>query len=136
MPLYGTFGQVPAMFDFWGIWLLTLIFQRARTMGVTIKGTVMHSRFGGYLWLGSMFGLVKSSKGAQFIEFLACLGIGLLLKSVSPGVGSFVIGGSVALLLVDVIENQLLAMKVQSMRDAEIEMRELSERYQGNRTDF
>jgi hypothetical protein len=131
IPMYATFAKVPEMFDFWVLWLVALFVHRVRTITATVKGIIRHSRDGGQLWLGSLFGLVKSPKGAQFIEFLICLGIGVQLKSVSPGVGSFVIGGSVALLFVALIENQMWSMKVQRMHDAEIEMRALSEMYRG-----
>ncbi|MBS0263427.1 MAG: hypothetical protein JSS02_15905 [Planctomycetes bacterium] len=55
-----------------------------------------------------------------------------MLKTVSPGVGSFVIGGAVALLIVALIENQSLEMKVQRMRDAEIEMQTMAGMYHRN----
>jgi hypothetical protein len=132
IPLYATFAKVPDMFGFWGIWLCAVVVQRLRTLVVVSRGTVMHSRFGGYLWVGSLFGIVKSYKAAQFIEFIVCLGAGNLLKSVSPGVGSFVMAASGALLIVALIENQALEMKVQRMHDAEIEMQTMADMYRRN----
>lgn len=134
--VYGTFAKVPEMFPFLLCWLAALCVQRIRTAWVRGQGHIMHSRDGGYPWLGFLLPSVKRYRTAMLMESAIAFGAGMLLCSVSEGLGHFIMAGAASLLLVYGIERAVLLKEVSQMRDAEIEMRMRTEVYHGHHTDL
>src|SRR5579871_1109540 len=68
--LVGSFGRIPEMFPFLGIWLLAMLCQRASTMRAMRQGVIRHSRYEGDVDTK----LIKSRITVkQFLEPFACL---------------------------------------------------------------
>ncbi|HEX4132934.1 MAG TPA: hypothetical protein VHZ24_23075 [Pirellulales bacterium] len=112
-------------------WLMAFMLQRLRTMKLVRNGWVAHSRYDGYPWLALQLPLVHDERTAKTIEPFLCLLGGMLLYPISEAVGQFVLLGIGSLSIKLSIERQTERVKLQRLRDAEIEQRSLIERYRG-----
>jgi len=118
---------------FFLLWIAATLFHRFRSTSLTKKGAV-HSRSGGYPWLGYLLPWVKTYKGALGMEMLMAFLIGVVLLPHDEPLGTFIIFGGVAAAIKHGVESDLDRGKLTRMRDAEIEHRDLMDRYR--RGDF
>jgi hypothetical protein len=132
---YGAFGHVPEMFTgFLPVWLVFLICRRAQTFNLLRQGWQIHSYYS-YPWLGMLF--ARKESAAKGVEWFVCLVTGAALALyVSEPVGEFVAVASFAMLFVESIHTSVQRRRLQSMVDAELEQRSLSDLYRGRRDDL
>lgn len=133
MVIYVGFTNSHAMAAFLTAWLVVLLCQRIRTYWLWRQGRIMHSRYEGYLWLGWAFPLVRRCSGAKLFEMLFCMTAGALLCGVDLALGEFVLVGFFSLLVKAGIEGEIEQRRLQRMRDAEIEMRQMVEYWNQSR---
>jgi hypothetical protein len=124
----------PAMVSFLAIWFVALALQRLTTFVRSQRGWYEHSRYEGYTWLGFMVPFVRRVEGAKLWEMLFCLMAGAFLLGIDEALGRFVFFGFFSLAGKAAIEGQVERNKVQRMRDSEIEMRGMVDRF--NQRDF
>lgn len=123
--VYGAATEDVAMFYFLGVWLVALALQRMKTFASTSRsGWQGHSRYGGYPWLAKMVcPFVKNETSLHLITGLLCIPIGTLLCPISKPLGAFVIAGCGSMLFTLGVHQELMRVRTQRMRDAEIENR-------------
>jgi hypothetical protein len=126
---YICFTGSPAMVPFLAIWFIALAVQRLITFVRSQRGWYEHSRYEGYPWLGFMAPFVQRVEGAKFCEMMFCLMAGAVLLGIDEALGRFVLFGFFSLIAKAAIESQIEQNKLQRMRDAEIEMRNLTNRF-------
>lgn len=119
---------------FWCLWWIALIYQRIRTFWLYRRGMALHSHFVGHPWLGYMVPFVKKFTTAEFCEVLICMGLGFVFRELDKSFGDFVILGAISLAIKSTIETSVERARLRRMRDAEMEQRDLLERYR--RGDF
>lgn len=106
-------------------WFIALIIRRLQSESA--KG-VRHSCYDGTPWLAMMF--CKSEGTAKrVVEPLLCVGAGLGLAQVSPTVGALVMTGAFAIAMLQSTRSMIDRLRIQKMRDAELEMKHLRELY-------
>jgi hypothetical protein len=130
MLVVGSFGQIPEMWPFLGLWLIVVLCHRASTMRALRQGVIRHSRYEGDVDTK----LIKSRATVkQVIEPLVCVAsaVGFEMAGLSHGFALFVGWGALSLSLVALIGRQLINRRVEAMRDAEIEQGYLAARYRG-----
>ncbi len=127
----GSFGRIPGMLGFIGIWMVVMLCQRASTMRQLRQGVIRHSRYEGdvkakYCQNPSTIKLV--------LEPLACVAWGAVIEytGTSHGLAMFVGLGAVSLFLVATIDRQLDKKRVEAMRDSAIEQSYLAARFRGD----
>ena len=128
---YICFTGSPAMLPFLAIWLVALALQRLTTFVRSRRGWYEHSRYEGYPWLGFMVPFVRRVQVRKVCEMALCLTAGTFLLGVDQGLGQFVFFGFFSLMGKAAIEGQIDQNRVQRMRDAEIEMRQLVDQFNG-----
>jgi len=126
---YACYTASPAMLQYLAIWFVALALQRLTTFVRTRRGWYEHSRYEGYPWLAFMLPFVRDVPGAKFFEMLFCLMAGTFFLGIDEALGRFVLFGAFSLLAQAVIERQGETNRLQAMRDAEIEMRGLADRF-------
>ena len=131
MLLYASFGHVPEMLTYIGVWLIAVIIQRAKTIDMAKKGIIVHSRYWGDPWLALHMPFVRKESAARNMEPMLCVLAGTVLACWSPGVGGFVVFAGVANAVAEAIVREADRKKLEAMRDAEIEQRYLAARYRG-----
>src|SRR5260221_7497558 len=78
MLLVGSFGRIPEMWPFLGIWMIAMLCQRASTMGAMRRGVIRHSRYEGDVDTK----LIKSRATVkQVLEPLACATAGVFIET-------------------------------------------------------
>lgn len=130
MLLVGSFGRIPEMWLFLGVWTIAMLYQRASTTRARRRGIIRHSRYDGDVDTK----LIKSRTTVkQVLEPLACVVFGVFFEAMgsSHGFALFIGWGAFSLCLVATIDRQLEIKRLQAMRDAEIEQRCLAARYRG-----
>lgn len=126
----GSFGRIPELISFIGIWMLVMLYQRANTMRQMRRGVVRHSRYEGDV-------KAKYCRNPETVrhvlEPLACVIFGVLIEftGISHGLAMFVGSGVVSLSWVAAIDRQLVNKRVEAMRDAAIEQEYLAARFRG-----
>ena len=131
---YGSFANSEAMWFFFLLWLLAMLRQRIKGIQNRRIGVVVHSRYSGYPWLSwKMFPRIKDETNARGADGLICITVGGLLSYVDPALGWFIGVGGVSLLFVEALTVELTKKRLQAMRDAEIEQRDLAEHYRQGR---
>lgn len=131
----GTGDQL--LIDFFWLWLVALICQRAYTAKLVRQGWIEHSRYTGWPWAAMTCKWVKSEKKAKdMAEPLLCFGFGAALIPLSAVLGEFVMAGCASLLIQRTMQNQVNIVRLRRMRDAEIEQRQLADRFRGLSDDY
>jgi hypothetical protein len=121
-----------AMCAFMFVWFAALALQRLAMFVQGLRGHYEHSRYEGYPWLGFMVPFVRRVQGAKLCEMLICLIAGPLLMGVDDALGSFVFFGTFSLMGKAAIEGQIEQNRIQSMRDARIEMEYYADQFNGD----
>jgi hypothetical protein len=130
-------GDPGAFLNFLYAWLCALVVQRVRTAKMVNAGLIEHSRYSGWPSLTlKLFPFIKSEMRAKGVEPGLCAVAGVLLAPMSPPLAAFVFCGAFALAVVRGMEQQVNRMRVQQMRDAEIEHRQLAMRFRGELKEF
>lgn len=130
MLLVGSFGRIPEMWPFLGVWMIAMLYQRASTTRAMRRGVIRHSQYEGDVDTK----LIKNRTTVkQVLEPLACVVGGVFFEAMgmSHGFALFIGWGAFSLCLVATIDRQLEIKRLQAMRDAEIEQRYLAARYRG-----
>lgn len=131
---YGSLTNCYPMFVFFIVWLLAVIAQRLNQFANWRRGVILHSRYSGYPWLAwKLFPRIKLEANAKAMEAFLCLGIGGLLTHVHPLLGGFVMCGFLSIMFCEFIQVEFTRKRLQAMRDAEIEQRNLAEQYKAGR---
>jgi len=131
----GSFGRIPEMWSFFGIWLLAMACHRVSTMRALQQGVIRHSRYEGDVDTK----LIKSRTTVKLVlEPLVCLLFAVLCQFIglSHGFAMFFVCGAFALFLVAAIDQQLDNKRLEAMRDAAIEQSYLASRYRGETEDL
>jgi len=128
MIVYGGFANCDLMVPYMGIWLVLIVFHRIRTAWLLRRGWSIHTRYQGTPWLGFMVPFVRKTETAKFWETSSCLVIGPYLCYVNESLGQFILFGYFGLLAKWAIDNHIEIKRIQRMRDAEIEMRDMVDR--------
>lgn len=110
------------------IWIAFVLMHRAGTMNNERKGIFLHSQYAGDPWIAKLV-CRDDDFARRYVEPFLCLTVGTLLCPLSETVGAFVIFGAIALGMVEVIQGQVSRVRLQKMRDAEIEMQYYAERF-------
>jgi hypothetical protein len=113
-------------------WFGMLLVQRQRALSFAKQGRYEHSHYSGFpvLMLKLLPGL-KTELKAKNAEPLLCLAAGFLAYLAAPGLGGLVMFAAMSLFVTRSFEAAAAYRRVQQMRDAEIEMRQLAMRYRG-----
>lgn len=112
-------------------WFGALIYQRITTAVNSRKGIITHSRYSGFPALTmKLFPFIKKESTARaWGEPVLLVLVGLLLFQLSEPLGVWVMLGSVSLVMVHGIGEQIDRRKVQAMHDAQIEQEYLAEQF-------
>lgn len=124
--------QTGGMLLYFFAWLVALMTQRAITIRNEVAGRYQHSKYTGWPVVAMKFCKTEST-AKRWVEPFLCVVFGIALLQVSESVGTFVLCCAMALVMADGISSFVDYMRVQKMRDAEIEMRRLREMYRGRR---
>ncbi len=131
---YGSFANSGAMWVFLLLWILAMLQQRMKGIQNRNKGIAIHSRYNGYPWLSfKLFPRTKDETSARGVDGFLCIVAGALLSYVDPALGCFIGVGGFSLLFVEALIVELRKKRLQSMRDAEIEQRDLADHYRNGR---
>jgi hypothetical protein len=136
MLIYAVKTRTPAMLWYMAAWLVMVAYRRLETFRLVRSGVPLHSRYAGFPWLGMKLPTVKTVAGALNAEIVLCLAAGVLLRPASEAVGGFFLLSGFGLTMVRIIDVQATKMRVQRMRDAEIEQRYLADLYRNKRNDY
>jgi hypothetical protein len=110
------------------VWFCALIYQRVSMFRAWMRGDVVHSRYTGDPWLGWLF--FKNEFAAhQGVDIAVLLLAGYLFGQSSPLFGKVIWGAIVAHFMVFAYEWQYTRLRLQRMRDAEIENQYFSDAY-------
>eukprot|EP00456_Euglypha_rotunda_P018008 TRINITY_DN162_c0_g1_i29.p1 TRINITY_DN162_c0_g1~~TRINITY_DN162_c0_g1_i29.p1 ORF type:complete len:192 (-),score=51.23 TRINITY_DN162_c0_g1_i29:427-1002(-) len=128
--VYGGLMNSYAMYLYLLAFLLAVVGQRMQTFQNWRKGDIQHSRYNGYPAIALKLFPKLKEMDAKGIEAFMCLGIGWLLTHVDPALGWYVMGGFFSILLSEGISAEIRKQRLQAMRDAEIENRQLASEYE------
>jgi hypothetical protein len=115
--------------DFSLVWFAMIVMQRLKTVWLVRRGAVMHSRGDGYPWLGFLIPLIKRDNTARAVEFAALFALGLWLADFDGGMSRLVVVSSLCLVVKNAFEEEIVRKRLRAMRNAEIEQRDILERY-------
>lgn len=127
----GAFPDQGGMSFFW-LWLGALLFQRVTSDRNRLKKKIItHSRYSGFPALTmKLFPCIKQESTARAIgEPMLLVLLGLLLYQVSEPLGAWVMSGSVSLVMVHCVSEQIDRRKLQAMHDAQIEQEYFAEQF-------
>jgi hypothetical protein len=110
-------------------WLVVLVARRVETFRLRLKGVRYHSRYPGYPYAAMFMPRVKTAQDAYAAEPFMCLFAGAVLVTISQPVGLFVMAGFVSFAVCMGIDAMIDQRRMQSMFDAEVEMRYYAERF-------
>ncbi len=128
MVVVGSFGRIPDMWFFLGLWMLVVLAQRLSTMRAMLRGVVRHSRYEGDVdtkWC-------KNRRTVKLVlEPLVCAFLGVCVEAagLSHGLAVFVGSGAFSLAMTAMIDRGLEDKRLQAMRDAAIEQQYLAARF-------
>ncbi|HEY4309149.1 MAG TPA: hypothetical protein VGN12_06825 [Pirellulales bacterium] len=126
---YLCYSNSPAVFLFGEVWFVALALQRIVTFIRVRFGWRAHSRYEGYPWLGFLVPFVRREDTAKIWEAFVCFPLGSYLCQFDQAVGHFVFLGFFSLLFKTAINSEIRRKRLQNMRDAEIEMQQLLDRF-------
>ncbi len=137
IPLYGALADAPEMFAFLLAWLAFLVCRRAESGRLGRRGLHEHSAYDGWPWLAIRCPFVRREGTAKvLVEPVLCVLAGSFLMPVSQPLGDFVLVGTFTLLFKAGTDREVNRARLRAMRDAEIESRQLAERFRGLRDEF
>jgi hypothetical protein len=138
MMLWAAASNSEGIFLYLMLWFVAVAVQRVKAAARAKRGIYEHSRYSGWPWLAmKLLPLVKREDTAKrFVEPMICFVVGSLLCPISKPLGLFVMSGSFSIIFKFGIERQINYVRVQRLRDLQIEQRQLSERLYGERDDF
>jgi len=132
---YAGFGECPEdMGLFFCLWLPLVLFHRGRTLLRAVRGDYEYSKYDGWPWL-SMW-LCRLSAGQEMaakglVDPLLLILAGLLLCTIRPPLGLFVIAGGVSVFAKAGIEHLVEMSHDRAQRDAEMVLRARAKRRRG-----
>lgn len=130
---YGCFMQCLAMFPFFAVWFLAVIFQRVRQWTNDRRGVTVHSRYTGYPWLSKRLFPRMSELNARGVDAFLCFAVGGVIAQFDKPFGWFVMAGFLSIMFSEAVMVETTKRRLQAMRDAEIEQRSLAEQYKSGR---
>jgi len=119
-----------SMLVYLAIWLVFVARQRIKA------DPSQHSRYTGYPVVAIRVPGFRTEMKAKALECILCLVAGVLLMSLDEAVGAFVAAGCFSLAIVEGVGREVNRLRVQRMRDAQIENQMLAERFRGQRHDY
>ncbi|HEY2787364.1 MAG TPA: hypothetical protein VGJ05_20580 [Fimbriiglobus sp.] len=119
-----------SMLIYLAVWLVFVARQRIKA------DPAQHSRYTGYPVVAIRIPGFRTEMKAKAAECLLCLLAGIALMPLDEAVGAFVAAGCFSLAIVEGIGREVNRMRVQRMRDAQIENQMLAERFRGQRHDY
>jgi hypothetical protein len=122
--------QSSAMLLYLAIWMVFVARQRIKA------DPTQHSQYTGFPVVAIKFPGFRTEKKAKVLEFMLCLVAGIALAPIDAAVAAFVSAGFFSLAIVEGIGREVNRMRVQRMRDAQIEHQMLAERFRGQRDDY
>ncbi len=130
---YGCFMQCLAMFPFFAVWFLAVIWQRTRQWANDRRGVIVHSRYNGYPWLSKRLFPRMSELNAKGVDAFLCFAIGGVIAQFDKPFGWFVMAGFLSIMFSEAVMVEATKRRLQAMRDAEMEQRYLAEQYKSGR---
>lgn len=131
---WGSFANSEVMWIFFLLWILAMLKQRIKGIQNCRNGVVVHSRYNGYPWLSfKLFPRLKDETQARGADAWLCIIGGMTLTYLDPALGWFIGVGGFALLFVEAMIVELRKKRLEAMRDAEIEQRDLADHYRNGR---
>jgi hypothetical protein len=103
--------------------------RRVETFRLHWKGVKLHSRYQGHPYAAMRLPRIKTAMQAYYAEPILCLGVGLLLATISQPVGLFVMAGFMSFAGCMAFDAMIDQRRVQAMHDAEVEIRYYAERF-------
>jgi len=131
---WGSFANSAGMWLLLQLWLVAMLLQRLKGIQNRRRGVVVHSRYSGYPWLSwKLFPWMKDETTARGADGILCIGLGLALAQVDPGVGWFIGVGGLSLMFCEALIVDIRKKRLEAMGDAEIEQRDLADHYRNGR---
>jgi len=118
-----------AMFDFFCLWWVALVLQRAGYFIRRLRGVAVHSHFDGMPWIGVILPFLHRGGAARFLEVPLCVALSGVLGVYDFALGQFVFYGAFALLAKGMIDRYVERKHVQRMQDAAIDQYSRLERW-------
>lgn len=129
--VFGAVMHVPEMMIYLGVWMVSVLVQRARQFRMWLHKRIVHSRYGGYPWLGFRLNRkAATERKAKEAEAFFVIAAGAALTQVVLGVGLYVMLAGFAVIFVECLHVESRKKQLQDLTDAEIEQRSLAEEYQ------
>lgn len=135
MIAFGSFANSQAIWVFLLLWILAVLRQRVTQMQNHRKGFIVHSRYLGYPSLAfKLFPRIKDEGTAKGAEAFLVISIGCLLGyGLDPALGWLLALGGIGCLFIEAFAVEVRKRRLQSMRDAEIENRDLADHLRDGR---
>lgn len=135
MIAFGSFANSQAIWVFLLLWVLAVLRQRVTQMQNHRKGFIVHSRYLGYPSLAfKLFPRIKDEGTAKGAEAFLVMSLGGLLGyGLDPALGWLVALGGIGCLCIESFAGEVRKRRLQSMRDAEIENRDLADHLRDGR---
>ncbi len=132
-----TWGGLTNSYGMWVmvcLWIVAMLTQRMNGIQNRRNGVVVHSRYNGYPWLSfKLFPRIRDETNARGADGFLAIFTGIGLSYVDPALGWFIGVGGFSLLFVEALLVDLRKKRLEAMRDAEIEQRDLAEHYRQGR---
>lgn len=135
MIAFGSFANSQAIWVLLLLWILAVLRQRVTQMQNHRKGFIVHSRSLGDPWLAfKLFPRIKDYGTAKGAEAFLVMAIGCLLGyGLDPALGWLLALGGIGCLCIEGFAAEVRKRRLQDMRDAEMEQRDLAERFRDGR---
>jgi hypothetical protein len=119
------FGRCPQFLLYIPVWLGFVAFLR-----VTLDKRA-HPRYRGYPWLACLIPGVNTEFKGRIIEPWLVMALGIYLKTYSDALAVFIFGAGIALLVVLLIDQAVLAARKVALRAAKLEAQQWAELERG-----
>jgi len=133
MLFWGSYAQCYPMFIYLLLWFAAVACQLINQYLNWRRGVLIHSRYDGYPFVSKRLFPRVSDINARGVDAFLCFGIGGVLYQFSQPLGLFVMASFVSILFVEHVTAQLIRRRLQAMRDQELEMEYLADRYKSGR---
>ena len=136
--MYGAMTGEWAMWPFFCVWVVMLLFQRILTAIDYRRGVVQHSRYSGYPSLAfTLCRFVKKEVTAKgIVEPMICMLVGSAILPLNQYLGFFIMLGMLSFMMKLSIERTVNRARLRTMRDGHIEQRHLADAFRGNSDDY
>jgi hypothetical protein len=122
-----SFSASQAMWVYFGVWIISLCWQKSYTNKLMRQGTVIHSRSPGFPALGAKFTKGNVMQAAMFVEPFLCGLLGYMFYDLGErAIGVFLICATASLIFQNTTQRMLDERRVQEMINARIEQEWLS----------